>query len=147
MTPRTALICEDDRATREGIAVVLRAAGYTVAGETALASEAIQLALALQPAVVVLDLTLLGMSGRLLIPRLLEAAPNTSVIVYTADDSARHSDELAQAVAVIDKAHPEGLAAVLDRLGGHGRGNTSWNAGSVGDILNRLLEGGTEPGS
>jgi DNA-binding NarL/FixJ family response regulator len=143
MTRHTALICEDDQATRVSIGAVLNTTGYTVVAETALGSEALQLALAHQPAVIILDLKLLGMSGRLLLPRLLEAAPQTSIIVYTADDSARQADDLAQAVAVIDKSHPEGLASVLHRLAGRGRGNEAWNAGSVGDILTRLLDGDT----
>ncbi|HZQ28760.1 MAG TPA: response regulator [Acidimicrobiales bacterium] len=140
MTRPTALVCEDDATTRGTLAVLLANAGYDVVAETALASEAVQLAGAHKPSVVILDLRLLGMSGRELLPHLLEAAPRTSVIVYTSDDQARQSGELARAVAVVDKAHPESLTAVLDRLAGHARPTSSWNTGSVADILTRLLE-------
>jgi DNA-binding NarL/FixJ family response regulator len=78
---------------------------WTVVGEACDGFEAIEMALELQPDVVLLDLEMPWMTGPEAIPHIHNAAPATTIIVWTVDpDGAR-----------ADSARQLGVSTVLDK--------------------------------
>jgi DNA-binding NarL/FixJ family response regulator len=71
--------------------------------QTAFASEAIDLAEAMQPEVVVLDLSLDGESGLDAIPHLRSVAPDARIVVYSGAETLKGPARRAGADAVLDK--------------------------------------------
>ena len=63
MAPLRALVCDDYSMVRETIRPLLLDAGFETVREATLATEAISLAEMSQPDLIVLDLSLPGMSG------------------------------------------------------------------------------------
>ncbi len=109
---RTAIVCDDDPLMRAVFARLLGHAGHEVVGELDNAVDAIRVARLAHPDVVILDVSLHGMSGLYALPDLLEAAPGCRVVVRTAFDSARDQAESAGAI-VVDKADLGRLPHVL----------------------------------
>jgi DNA-binding NarL/FixJ family response regulator len=90
------LIADDHAVVREGIRHVLSSDdGFEVVGEASNGSEAIELSRALLPDVVVLDLTMPGMTGLEAAPRIREAAPNARLLVLSIHD---HEEYVLQSV-------------------------------------------------
>jgi diguanylate cyclase (GGDEF)-like protein len=85
--------------------LLVDAPGYTVIGAADDGREAVALAARTQPDLVLLDLTVPGVSGLPALRRILEVAPHTKVVVLTTTDSAE-----AEAAA-----HASGAAGCLDR--------------------------------
>ncbi len=78
------LLVEDHPAVREGVAALLeRDGGCEVVGRAATGAEALQLARALQPAVVVLDLMLGAGDGLVLLKEFAAQVPASRVLVFT----------------------------------------------------------------
>ncbi len=87
-TPPTLLLVDDHRMLRESLRRSLEASGFTVVAEAADGEEAVRLAAALAPAVVLMDVSMPGMDG-VEAARLIRAgAPRTRVVMLTmhADD-------------------------------------------------------------
>jgi DNA-binding NarL/FixJ family response regulator len=61
--------------------------GFDVIGEAGAGLEAVELAAALQPDIVLLDLGLPDLAGRDVLTRVREASPHTRVVVFTGADS------------------------------------------------------------
>lgn len=81
------LIVDDHAVVREGIRHVLETDdGFLVVGEAGTGTEAIQQSARLAPDVVVLDLTMPGMSGLEAAPRIREAAPAAKLLVLSMHD-------------------------------------------------------------
>src|SRR5918912_1447358 len=78
------LIVDDHPLTREALASLLEQHGFDVAGQAADGEEAVELARSLQPALVLLDLSMPGLGGLEALPLLREAAPACEVVVLTA---------------------------------------------------------------
>ena len=112
----TAVVCDDDYAARQVAAFELRDAGYDVVAEVALATDLLAVVGALRPALVVVDVSLMGMTGIEAIPDIRRLSPASSVVVFSAFDSAREAALAAGADAVVDKTEVEDLAAVASRL-------------------------------
>lgn len=85
MTTLTAVICDDDRATRQMIRTIVERAGYTVLAGVDNALEALNLVMAHRPDVLVLDLALNGLSGEEIIESVNECT-DTTVVVHSAND-------------------------------------------------------------
>jgi two-component system response regulator NreC len=64
------------------------------------AEEAVRKVLAYKPGVIVLDLSMPGGSSLTAIPRMLEASPNTAVVVLTMEDEPRFAREALRAGAL-----------------------------------------------
>jgi DNA-binding NarL/FixJ family response regulator len=77
------LVVDDHRLFRGGLRDVLEESGIGIAGEADSGEEAVELAAALSPDVVIMDLKLPGISGAEATRRLLAAEPNLSVLVLT----------------------------------------------------------------
>jgi CheY-like chemotaxis protein len=112
---RRLVICDDDDTVRQIVAILGRGAGYEVAGEAATAVDAEALVIAWRPDVLVLDLALTGMSGLDVIASIRAAAPDTTIIVFTAFDSMGGLADRAGAFAVVRKDEPGKLEAALVR--------------------------------
>ena len=69
-----ALVCDDERVARSVVSSVLETCGYEVVGEAGLALESLVMADIVRPDVIVLDISLPGMSGIEVLPTLKAAA-------------------------------------------------------------------------
>lgn len=82
------LIVDDHPIVREGLVAVLEDQDdFEVAGTAGSAAEALELVPRLRPDVILLDLELPGMDGLEAMPRLIAAAPDARIIVFTAYDT------------------------------------------------------------
>jgi DNA-binding NarL/FixJ family response regulator len=82
------LVVDDHPIVREGLVAVLGdQPDFQVVGSAGSAEEAISLARRLTPDAVLLDLELPRMDGVEAIPRLMQAAPDTRILVFTAYDT------------------------------------------------------------
>ena len=74
------LIVDDHPLTRGALAALLQQNDFSVAGEAASGEEAIEVARALQPDLILLDLSMPGIGGLGALPLLREAAPGCEVV-------------------------------------------------------------------
>jgi EAL domain-containing protein (putative c-di-GMP-specific phosphodiesterase class I)/CheY-like chemotaxis protein len=102
--------------------------GFEVVAEAGDGSEAIPLARAHQPDLVLLDVLMPGMSGPEALPHITAAAPDSTVVILTAADvTTLRPDECREAAATLDKAMgPSRLVEALRTVlrGGSARGAT-----------------------
>ena len=80
----TVLIVDDHPLTRDALGALLGRNGFSVLGGAEDGEEAIELARRLQPKLVLLDLSMPGLSGLEALPRIRDAAPGCEVVVLTA---------------------------------------------------------------
>src|ERR671916_735046 len=78
------LIVDDHPLTRDGLAALLAGNGFEIVAEAGGGHEAIELARALQPDVILLDLSMPDVDGLTALPQLRTAAPGAEVVVLTA---------------------------------------------------------------
>ena len=90
--------------------------GVDVVGEADLATHAVEMAGALQPHVLVLDVDLPGMSGLDALQLLKAAAPACAVLVFSAFDQERDALLAAGADDVMHKSRLDELEARIARL-------------------------------
>src|SRR2546430_1833351 len=81
------LIVDDHPLTRNALSALLAQQGFDVVGEASDGAEAIERARAIRPDIVLLDLTMPGLSGLETLPRLREAVPECEVVVLTASET------------------------------------------------------------
>ena len=86
MTERV-LIVDDHPLTRDALAALLVQQGFDVVGDAEDGASAIAKTAALQPDIVLLDLTMPGMDGLTALPKIREHAPDSEVVVLTASDA------------------------------------------------------------
>ena len=87
MAPIRVLLVDDATEMRTLVAMSLRLNGaFDVVAEAGNGRDAIDLAAAERPDVVLLDLSMPEMDGLEALPRILEAAPDTAVVVFSAFD-------------------------------------------------------------
>jgi CheY-like chemotaxis protein len=139
------LIVEDDAPTRQVIDTIARSAGFLAIDEASLASEAVQLATFRPPVAIVVDVHLMGMSGIAAIPSLRQAAPDASIVIWTADDDALPGGVPDGVWAVVPKSDPERLERVLVQLAGAALSGTAVQETTssqrqLGDVISRLLD-------
>ncbi len=85
----TVLIAEDHQIVREGLRTLLRAeADLEVVGEAGSGRQAVELAIQLHPAVVVMEIAMPQLNGMEATRQILKAAPATRVLILSA-----HSDD------------------------------------------------------
>ena len=85
MPELTAVICDDDRVTRQMVRTVVERAGFTVLAGVDNAMDALNLVLGNKVDVLVLDLVLPGLAGEEIIESIKECT-DTKVIVHSAYD-------------------------------------------------------------
>ena len=98
----TPIVLADDHViVRSALRALLESeAEFEVVAEAGDTEEAVRKVLAYKPAVIVLDLSMPGGSSLAAIPRMLEASPNTAVVVLTMEDEPRFAREALRAGAL-----------------------------------------------
>src|SRR5438132_12425917 len=130
------LIVDDHPLTREALSALLTQHGFSVVGQASDGEEAIGLARRIQPQLVLLDLSMPGLSGLEALPRLREAAPSCEVVVLTASGT---EENLLSAIRggaagyLLKTESPERIAEFLD-------GVVNGEAALSGPVARRLLE-------
>jgi DNA-binding NarL/FixJ family response regulator len=130
------LVVDDHPLTRDALASLLAQGGFDVVGEAADGAEALQLAHELQPDLVLLDLSMPGLDGLAVLPRLRVAAPRCEVVVLTASGTEENLLGAIRAGAagyLLKSEPPERIVAFL-------RGVANGEAALSGEIARRLLD-------
>jgi DNA-binding NarL/FixJ family response regulator len=92
--PIRVLVVDDHAVVREGIRHILEGEpGFVVVAEAGNGVDALALAAAHHPDVVVLDVTMPGESGLRIAPRIREAAPDARVLIMSMHDNAEYVRE------------------------------------------------------
>jgi DNA-binding NarL/FixJ family response regulator len=130
------LIVDDHPLTRDALASLLNQGGFDVVGEAADGTEALELVRSLQPDLVLLDLSMPGLDGLAVLPRLRSVCSTCEVVVLTADGT---EDNLLSAIRagaagyLLKSEPPERIVAFL-----HGVANGE--AALSGEVARRLLD-------
>jgi DNA-binding NarL/FixJ family response regulator len=134
--PTRILIVDDHPLTREALTSLLGAHGFDVVGTASDGEEAIEQARRLQPALVLLDLSMPGVDGLAALPRLREAAQACEVVVLTASGTEENLLAAIRAGAagyLLKTEPPERIAAFLE-------GVAVGEAALSGAVARRLLD-------
>jgi len=136
----TVLVVDDQELFRSGISQVLSERGIRVVGEAGLAADAIALAAELQPDVVLMDLSMPGMSGVETTQRLTTETPFVNVLVLTVAADERHVMDalLAGACGYILKESP--LAQIIEAVKAAARGESAISPRIASGLIHRLRE-------
>ena len=130
------LIVDDHPLTRDALSALLGRHGFLVVGVASGGEEAIDLARRLQPRLVLLDLSMPGVSGLDALPRIRAAAPGCEVVVLTASGTEENLLAAIRAGAagyLLKSEPPERIVAFLN-------GVAIGEAALSGEIARRLLE-------
>ena len=111
-----AVLCDDDAVVRRVVTDLVQECGFEVVGQAERALEALVLAEMTKAHVLVLDLSLKGVSGTDVIPAVRTAAPGTQIVVYTAFDTLARLAEEEGVADVVRKDEPGKLEAALRRV-------------------------------
>src|SRR5438309_4614937 len=130
------LIVDDHPLTREALSALLVQHGFAVVGEASDGEEAIGAARRLQPKLVLLDLSMPGLSGLETLPRVRDAAPGCEVVVLTASGTEENLLGAIRggAAGYLLKSEPP------ERIVGFLRGVANGEAALSGAVARRLLE-------
>jgi DNA-binding NarL/FixJ family response regulator len=137
------LIVDDHPITRDALGALLGQHGFDVVGAAGDGEAAIDLARTLDPQLVLLDLSMPGLSGLEALPRIREAAPGCEVVVLTASGT---EENLLSAIRggaagyLLKSEPPERIAEFL-------RGVADGEAALSGEVARRLLEQVREGGT
>jgi len=100
MTKVQVLVAEDHQTVREGLVMLInREPDMQIVGEAADGLEAIKRAKELRPQVIVMDLSMPGMSGLVATRKLKQLMPDMQVVALTRHDESGYLQELLQAGA------------------------------------------------
>jgi DNA-binding NarL/FixJ family response regulator len=146
MTARV-LIVDDHPLTREALAGLLTANDFEVVGQASGGAEAIGLAGELEPALIVLDLTMPDMSGLEALPLLRAAAPAAEVVVLTAaeDDANLLAAIRGGAAGYLLKSEPS--EKIVAFLRGVSQGEVALSGPVARRLLEQVREGGLQGGA
>ena len=140
MTDRI-LVVDDHPLTREALGALLTQHGFEVIGLVGSGEEAVEEARKLQPDIVLLDLTMPGMSGFDALPLVRDAAPKTEVVVLTAseDDQSLLQAIRAGAAGYLLKSEPP--ERIAEFLRGIGQGEAALSGAVARRLLDQVREG------
>jgi DNA-binding NarL/FixJ family response regulator len=115
---RTVLIVDDHPDFRRSARALLEADGFEVVGEAGTGEEALRVAAALRPQIVLLDVQLPGLDGLAVAEQLAAGAAPPAVVLTSSRDAAAYGSRLAEgpAVGFIPKSRLSG-AALADLVG------------------------------
>lgn len=85
-SPVRVLLADDHSIFRQGLRILLQQEGFEVVGEASAGPEAVKLAESLSPDVAILDYSMPGMSGIEVAYELQKSAPDTQMILLTAQE-------------------------------------------------------------
>lgn len=116
MSGLTAIVCDDDPESRKSTCTLASACGFEIVAELDLAVSAVTVAELVGPTVVLLDLSLPGLSSLQAIPLLLAAAPGCEIVVCSAYETVRPAVLRAGASDVVTKGDDRALEQVLLKI-------------------------------
>jgi DNA-binding NarL/FixJ family response regulator len=88
MLPLRILVADDHDVVRQGLRSLLESrSGWEVCGEASNGREAVEMSVALKPAIVIMDIAMPTMTGLEATRQILKASPKTQVIVLTMHES------------------------------------------------------------
>ena len=111
-----AIVCDDDPSVRQVVSFLVQDCGFDVVAETDMVPDLVAAVRAAQPALLVLDLYLVGLSGLAALRELLEVAPGCKVVVYSAHDAWEQQAMAAGATTFVAKPDFHGLEAAIRAL-------------------------------
>lgn len=115
--PIRVVLAEDHTIVREGLVALLgRAPSIEVLGEAADGLEAARACALHRPDVLLLDLSMPEMDGIAAIPKVLEASPETAIVVLSMHDGAEHVEPALRAGARGYIVKGAGLGALVDAV-------------------------------
>jgi CheY-like chemotaxis protein len=115
-TKPTAVICDDDAMSRQVARAIFEKSGYQVLAGVGTALEALDMVLAHQPDVLLLDLVMPGMSGEEILPSISASSPETKVIIFSSYDPTFAVKS--GAMFVVSKGQHAKLEATIERIAG-----------------------------
>jgi DNA-binding NarL/FixJ family response regulator len=136
------LIVDDHPLTRGALSALLEQHDFDVVGEAADGAEAIERARALQPALILLDLSMPGMDGVAALPRLRDAAPACEVVVLTASGTEDNLLAAIRAGAAGYLLKTEPPERIVDFLRGVAEGEAALSGEIARSLLDRVRNGG-----
>ena len=147
MPEESVLVVDDHPLTRDALAALLGQHGFAVVGQASDGEEAVELAARLRPGLVLLDLSMPGLSGLDALPRLRAAAPACEVVVLTASGTEENLLAAIRGGAAGYLLKSEPPERIVEFLRGVARGEAALS----GAVARRLLEqvrngGGRSPG-
>jgi DNA-binding NarL/FixJ family response regulator len=134
------IVVDDHELFRRGLVGLLEERGIRVFGEAALASDAIQQAAEMGPGVVLMDLTMPGMSGIEATQRLTAVAPLTRVLVLTVSSDDQHVMDalLAGACGYVLKDSP--IDQIVEGIRAADRGESFISPRIASHLVRRIRE-------
>ena len=142
MPEETVLVVDDHPLTREALAALLGQHGLAVVGQAADGREAIALAGRLHPRLVLLDLSMPGLSGLDALPQLRAAAPGCEVVVLTASGTEENLLGAIRGGAAGYLLKSEPPERIVDFLRGVARGEAALSGAIARRLLERVRDGG-----
>ncbi|MFI7540865.1 response regulator [Actinoplanes sp. NPDC049599] len=139
------MVVDDHPMWREGVSRDLTAAGYDVVATTGEGRQAVRIAAAARPDVVVLDLQLPDVSGVEVINGLLEAVPGVRVLMLSASGEQQSVLDAVKAGASGYLLKSAAQAEFLEAVGRTAAGDTVFTAGLAGLVLGEFRRLAVEP--
>ncbi|WP_173745423.1 response regulator transcription factor [Actinoplanes sp. TFC3] len=139
------MVVDDHPMWRDGVARDLTAAGYDVVATTGEGQQAVRIAGAARPDVVVLDLQLPDVSGVEVITGLLGALPDVRVLMLSASGEQQSVLDAVKAGASGYLLKSAGQAEFLDAVGRTAAGDTVFTPGLAGLVLGEYRRLAVEP--
>ena len=137
------LIVDDQELVRTGFRLFLETQPeLSVVGEAGDGEEAIERARELQPDIVLLDLTMPGLSGLSALPRLRAASPGSEVVVLTASDTEENLLAAIRAGAAGYLLKTESPERIAGFLGGVSNGEAALSGEVARRLFDRVRDGG-----
>jgi len=137
------LLVEDHVLVRQSIRAFLQGAAFEVVGEASTGSEALHLAIELQPDLIIMDLHLPEMSGIEATRRIRSQCPNVRVIALTAYNEKAYQRALREAGAdgfVLKTAEFSELVSVIQQVMDSGTDKAMMPQSAPSDTNNPLTE-------
>ena len=139
------MVVDDHPMWRDGVSRDLAAAGYDVVAATGEGHQAVRIAAAARPDVVVLDLQLPDLSGVDVIRGLLGAVPQVKVLMLSASGEQQSVLDAVKAGASGYLLKSAGLAEFLEAVGRTAAGDTVFTPGLAGLVLGEFRRLAVEP--
>jgi DNA-binding NarL/FixJ family response regulator len=136
------LIVDDHPLTREALGGLLTQHGFEVVGSASDGAEAVEAAGRLQPRLVLLDLSMPGLTGLQALPRIREAAPGCEVVVLTASGTEENLLGAIRGGAAGYLLKSEAPERIVEFLRGVARGEAALSGEVARRLLDRVREGG-----
>jgi DNA-binding NarL/FixJ family response regulator len=130
------LLVDDHPITRTALAALLGQHDFSVVGEASDGEEAVELARRLSPQLVLLDLSMPGLSGLEALPKIRDAAPGCEVVVLTASGTEENLLAAIRGGAAGYLLKSEPPERIVEFLRGVGHGEAALS----GEVARRLLE-------